>query len=134
MNIEFARTLLDILVENSLCILRAGFGVNWVESVFFDILDLLRTQPTLKAYFLERVKATLSLPDPGRLDAGMLPRELIELASHELRWEELRQIAKDRICGVFEGDSTMAVSDVAHSMLEAFEADWQGRELYKRYS
>lgn len=134
MNIEFARTLLDILVENALRVLRAGFGVNWAESVFFDILDLLRAQPALKAYFLEQVKATLSLPDPGRLDAGMLPRELIELASHELRWEELRQIANDRIRDVFGGDSTAAVSDVAHAMLEAFEPDWPDREFYKRYS
>lgn len=134
MNFECAQTLLNILVENSLRILRAGFGLNWVESVFFDILDLLRAQPALKADFLERVKATLVLPDPSRLDAGMLPRELIELAAHELQWEELRQLANERIRGVFGGDSALAVSDVAQAMLGAFKADWPDREFYKRYS
>lgn len=134
MNIEFARMLFDILVENALRIQRAGFGVNWVESVFFDILDLLRTHPALKGYFLEQVQTTLSLPDPGRLDAGMLPRELVELASHELRWEELRQIANDRIQSIFGGDSTAAVSDVAQAILDAFETNWSGREFYKHYS
>lgn len=134
MNLEFARTLLDILVENSLRILRGGFGVNWVESVFFDILDLLRAQPALKAYFLDRVKATLALPDPGSLDAGGLPRELIELAVHELQWEELRQLANERIRKAFGGDSALAIGDIAQGMLDAFKTDWPDREFYKRYS
>lgn len=61
----------------------------------------------------------------------MLPRELIELASRELRWEALRQIANERMRDVFGGDSTTAVSDVAHAMLDAFETDWPDREFYK---
>lgn len=134
MNPEYARVLFELLVENSLRILRAGFGVNWVESAFFDIIDLLRAQPALKAHFLQRAKATLTSPDPGLLSTGMLPRELLELAAHELRWMELRELANDRIRKVFRGDTALAVSDVSHAMLEAFRPDWPDREFYRRYS
>ncbi len=134
MNVEFARALLDILLENALRILRAGFGVNQVESVFFEILDLLRTHLDLKTYFLEKVAVTLALPDSGGLEVGLIPRELIELAAHELQWEELRQLAYKRVHDVFRGDSELAVSDVSQAILEAFNADWPDREFYKRYS
>jgi hypothetical protein len=134
MNSEWARKLLDLLVENSLRILRAGFGVNSVESVFFDIIGLLRSHPTLKPYYLERVRATLMLPDPGLLDAGMLPRELIELSAHELQWDELRHLANERIQRVFGNDSALAVGDIAQTVLGAFRSDWPDREFYRHYS
>ena len=43
-----ARKLLDIQIENALRILSAGFGVNHAEATFFDTIQLLREEITLK--------------------------------------------------------------------------------------
>lgn len=128
-----ANTLLDTLIENSLQILRAGFGMNWVESTFFDIILLLRQENALKAPFLEKVRATFAKRDPGSLDVGTVPRELIELVAHELRWRELQELANKRIEQFFGGDTRLAVGDVAHSISKAYDDNWRDREFYQRY-
>lgn len=128
-----ARELLDILLENSRRILRAGFGLRSVESTFFDVIGLLRDQPELGAHFIVLVRNTLLLPDPGLLDDRMVPRELIELASHELRWSELAELANQRVRDRFGGDLGAARGDVACSMLEAFRDDWPDRIFYRHY-
>lgn len=133
MDISFATKLLDVLVENALRILAAGFGVNWAESSFFDVVRLLKQQEDLKGHFLERVRATFAMRAPGRLDPGTVPIELIEVVAHELRWPELQKLAHERIEKFFSGDTMLAVGDIAHRLPEAYEDDWQDREFYVRY-
>jgi len=128
-----SRRLLDILIENSARILRAGFGVNRAESTFFDVVDLLKENSSLKSYFLELVDYTFAKKDSGALDAGMVPRELIELVAHEVRWKEFLDLAESRIRKVFHGDGSLAVGDVAHGVIDAYKNDWRDREFYKRY-
>jgi len=134
MDAECAKNLLDILIENSLRILRAGFGVNWAEATFFNIIDLVRSTPTLKEYFLERVRISLSFRDPGRLEPDGLPRELIELATHELRWIEFQNLANKRIQEFFGGDTSLAMGDIVQAVAEAYDENWRDREFYSRYT
>ncbi len=134
MDTNNAKELLDILIENSLRILRAGFGVNAAESAFFDSIDLIRANPFLKAYFLEKVRLTFASSDPGRLDVGTVPRELIELAAHELQWYEFRHYADERIQKVFGGRLASAAGDIAAGVIDAYAQNWSDREFYKRYS
>jgi hypothetical protein len=133
MDASFSRKLLDLLIENALRILAAGFGVNWAESSFFDIIRLIRQEEILKEHFLERVRATFAMPAPGCLDLGTVPTELIELVAHEFRWPELQQIAQHRINTVFGGDAMLAIGDVAHRLPDAYQDDWQDREFYEHY-
>ena len=58
MDSAFAKKLLDVLIDNALRILGAGFGVNWAESTFFDIVRLLQRESNLRGYFLERASAS----------------------------------------------------------------------------
>jgi hypothetical protein len=125
--------LIDILVENALRIMRAGFGVNRAESTFFEIIDLLREDTTLKAHFLDKVRITMAMRDPGRLEPGMVPKELIELAAHELRWREFQQLAQQRIADIFGGDEALAIGDLAQHIPEALKDYWADREYYDRY-
>jgi hypothetical protein len=127
------RALLDILIENAVRILHAGFGVDRAESTFFDIVRLLREESTLKTFFLKRVRATLLVAEPGGVDPGLIPIELIELVAHELRWKELKELAAERIDNRFGGNATSAIGDVAHHISEAFADDWPDREFYEHY-
>jgi hypothetical protein len=133
MDASFASRLLDILIENALRIMAAGFGVNWAESSFFDVVRLLRQEKMLKGYFLEKVRATFAMPAPGRLDPGMVPIELIELVAHEFRWPELQELAQQRIRMFFGGDAALAIGDIARRLSEAYQDNWQDREFYEQY-
>jgi hypothetical protein len=134
MDINLAIRLLDVLVENALRILSAGFGVNRAESSFFDVVRLLRAEPRLKEHFLQKVAATFALRAPGQLASGTVPIELIELVAHELRWPELLELAKVRVDKFFGGDTALAVGDIADRLSYAYGDNWQDREFYERYS
>jgi hypothetical protein len=133
MDASVARKLLDLLIDNALRILTVGFGVNWAESSFFDVVRLLRQEDALKEYFLGRVRATLSMRAPECLDPGTVPVELIELVAHELRWPELLEIAEQRVGKFFHGDRMLAIGDIARRLPEAYEDNWQDREFYEHY-
>lgn len=133
MDPEAARILLNILIENAARILRAYFGVDRAEGAFFEVIDLLREERVLKGYFLERVDQTLAQRDKSGLGEGSVPRELIELAAHELRWPEFKELAEKRLHRFFHGDRSLAASDTADSISAAFDDSWEDREFYKRY-
>jgi hypothetical protein len=133
MDASFATRLLDILIENSARILRAGFGVNHAEETFFEVIRLLQNERAVLPHLLDKIRDTLETRDPGLLEPGMVPQELIELIAHEFRWKELEVLAQKRIGRYFGGDASLAVGDVAHGISEALLDDWQDRELYSHY-
>ncbi len=133
MDIRYAKQLLIILVENVTRLLNAGFGVNHAESSLFQVVGLLQEEPDLKEVFLERVQFTLNAKDPRSCDEGMVPVELIELVTHELKWPELKSIADARIRDKFDSDSLRAVGDVSIKIYDAFNDDWEDREFYAYY-
>jgi hypothetical protein len=133
MDAEYSRALLDILIENASRILLARFGLDRAEATFFDIIDLLREDPSLKEDFLARVRTTLERRHPWGSDEGSVPRELIELAAHELRWPEFKELAEARLRDIFKGDSSLASSDMVRSIPAAYDDDWEDREFYRRY-
>jgi hypothetical protein len=133
MDPDASKELLKILVDNASRILRAHFGVDRAEATFFDIIELLREEPELRNYFLDMVEKTLERRDPSGFGEGDVPRELTELAAHELRWPEFKTLADARLQRVFGGDAVLAISDVSRSIGEAYRDDWEDREFYRRY-
>jgi hypothetical protein len=55
------------LADNSNRLLQAGFGLNHVESTFFEIVDLLKDNPFLKEKFLAKTEASMAEFDPATL-------------------------------------------------------------------
>ena len=133
MNYSDAIRIFDAQVENSIRILQLGFGINDVEVIFFDIIRLLRQENCLKEYLLKKIENTLNMPDPGCLEIGMVPKELIELIAHEFRWDELQLMANKRIKCSFYGDISFAAGDIACGIIEANNDNWQYREFYNHY-
>ncbi|MFW5444326.1 MAG: hypothetical protein ACKE51_08485 [Methylococcaceae bacterium] len=125
--------LLGILVENSARILRAGFGVNYAESTFFSIIDLLRNDSNLKSNFLSRVETALNQPDPGLLNEGIIPQELIELVAHEMRWNEIKVLAEKRVQTFFHGNWSFAISDISQKIIDARSDSWPDQDFYICY-
>ena len=111
-----------------------GFGVDRAESSFFDVVDLLREEESLKAHFLERVRTMLEKRDAGSLEPGSVPKELIQLVAHELRWREIESLSRRRVDLFFHGDPLLAVGDIACGISAAFDDDWEDREFYRRYA
>jgi hypothetical protein len=114
--------------------LEEGYGIETVEVALFQIVDMLRENPNLKPQFLEMVEQTFSKRWPYALGENGVPAELIELATHELRWPEFAVLANTRIQEIFGGDKILAISDVAHKVIEAYADDWDDREFFKRYA
>jgi hypothetical protein len=132
MKLERSEKLLHILIENSMRLLRSGYGMNNVESTFFEIIDLLRSNPDLKNSFLKMAEVTMSSNEPGLLDPGMAPRELIELVAHVLQWDEIRSLSEERIRTIFNGDRDSARGDISINVINAFDKSWEDREFYVR--
>lgn len=125
--------LLGILIDNARRILDGGFGVDRAEHAFFQVIDFVDEEPVLRPGFLDLVQRTLRDRSPSGLDEGQVPRELIELAAHELRWPEFRILAEERRERFFGGSRSFAASDPAESILKALEDDWEDRDFYTRY-
>lgn len=133
MDIKFGIRLLDVLVENCSRILTQGFGVNWAESAFFDVVRLLRQNDELKDYFLLKVQATFALRTPEILTPNTVPIELIELVAHELRWPQILELAHSRIDTFFNGNESLAANDIEHRLTRAYEDNWPNKIFYERY-
>lgn len=133
MDTKFGIRLLDVLVENCSRILAQGFGVNWAESAFFDVVRLLRQNEALKEYFLLKVEATFELRVPNQPSSGAIPFELIELIAHELRWPQILELAQGRVDKFFNDNHALAPNDIALRLSKAYEDNWSGREVYEHY-
>jgi hypothetical protein len=123
---DYAVKLLDIYVGNAWQIFNAGFGCDRAEAAMFAVIDLLREFEELRPDFLQRVSLTSGKVDCWGTEPGAVPRELIELAIHELRWPEFLQLIEHRRLSFKHDRSHIA-------LLEAFEANWPDREYYQRY-
>jgi hypothetical protein len=137
-DIKFGIRLLDVLVENCSRILSQGFGVNWAESAFFDVIRLLRQNDELKDYFLLKVQATFALRTPEILTPEILtpntvPIELIELVAYEFRWPQILELAYVRIDSFFNGNESLAANDIEHRLTRAYEDNWPNKIFYERY-
>jgi hypothetical protein len=130
MDEDRAKELLDILLENTSRLLNADFGLNYVAATFFDVVNLLRDEPFLKGCFLERVRATFVKRDAWYSDAMSVPIELVELVTHEFRWNEILDMANERVNAYFGGDKSLAFGDISQRVFAAYEADWEDRDLY----
>lgn len=128
-----AQTLIAIYIDNARRILRAQFGVDRAERSFFDVIELLREEPNLAPFFIQAVRDSFINRNPRSLDEEVVPRELIEIAVHELRWPEFAEIARERIQLQYRGDERLAASDPAMAVLAAYDPAWEDREFYRRY-
>ena len=125
--------LLSLLIDNCKRLLAAKYGVNAAEPELFRVIDFVRHDGELRNEFLRRSSLTFSQEDGWGLEPAALPREMIELASHELRWPEFLQQADDRIERQFSGNASLAAGDIASAVRTAFRDDWEDREFYDRY-
>lgn len=108
-------------------------GIETVEEALFDIIDMLRENPDFKAEFLEMIARSFTHRSPSGLFDGGVPRELVELATHELKWPEFAVLADRRIQNIFHGDDSLATSDVSQGVKAAYADDWEDRDLFQRY-
>lgn len=114
--------------------LSSGHGIETTEGALFEIVDMLRRNTALKAEFLGMVERSFENRSPSGLFEDGVPRELIELATHELKWPEFSILADRRIRDVFGGDESLAISDVSLGVKQAYADDWEDREFFQRYT
>lgn len=130
---ELAMDTFDRLVSESMEMLKRGFGINYVESSFFEIVGLIDSSTAVRHEFLLRSKSLLGASDPGRIVEKSVPTELLELVAHELKMKELYAMAENRLNQKFSGDRKRASGDISLRLLAAFDSDWEDREFYRSY-
>lgn len=114
--------------------LNEGYGIETTEDALFEIVEMLRGNESSKAQFLAMVERSFMNRSPSGLSENGVPRELVELATHELKWPEFSILADKRIQDFFGGDEGLAISDVAHGVKQAYADDWEDREFFQRYA
>lgn len=114
--------------------LNEGFGLETTEGILFEIIDMLRNDQAQRAQFLSMVEASFMNRDPSGLFRDGVPRELVELAAHELKWPEFATLADKRVLLVFDGDEHLAIGDVSQGVKRAYADDWEDREFFQRYA
>lgn len=114
--------------------LGEGYGIETTEDALFEIIDMIRSDPVQKARFLSMVEQSFANRDPSGLFENGVPRELVELATHELKWPEFAIIADKRIRDLFAGNEGLAISDVSNGVKQAYADDWEDREFFQKYA
>jgi hypothetical protein len=71
MDIEYARQLLAIYIENARRVLRAHFGVDRAERSFFNLIELLREETKLGPIFVQAVRDGFIEHDPRSYQDGV---------------------------------------------------------------
>jgi hypothetical protein len=133
MDLDCARKQLRLLTTNAVSIVRAGFGLNEAEPVFFAIVDLVRDHPGLRPDVVADVALVFGKREPGLVGDGLFPPDLVELLAHEFAWPEFAALCDKRIAELLYADPSFAGGDLAGSVREALEPDWQDRDFYRRY-
>lgn len=127
-------TALAVAISDLSNALNEGYGIETTEDALFEIVEMLRENESLKAQFLAMVERSFMSRSPSGLSENGVPRELIELATHELKWPEFAILADKRIQDLFGGDEGLAISDVSHGVKQAYADDWEDREFFQRYA
>lgn len=127
-------TTLTVAISNLSNTLNEGYGIETTEDALFEIVEMLREDEALKIPFLAMVERSFMNRSPSGLAENGVPRELVELATHELKWPEFGILADKRIQDLFGGDEGLAISDVSHGVKQAYADDWEDREFFQRYA
>lgn len=127
-------TALAVAISDLSNTLSEGYGIETTEDALFEIVEMLRGNESLKAQFLAMVERSFMNRSPSGLSENGVPRELVELATHELKWPEFAILADKRIQDLFGGDESSAISDVSHGVKQAYADDWEDREFFQRYA
>jgi hypothetical protein len=88
MDIEYARQLLAIYIENARRVLRAHFGVDRAERSFFNLIELLREETKLGPIFVQAVRDSFIEHDPRRRCATRTGRNCHPRASLAGVWRD----------------------------------------------
>lgn len=127
-------TELEAAISDLKNTLNDGFGIETIEDALFKVIDMLRNDQDCKARFLDMVEQSFMNRDPSGLFENGVPRELVELATHELRWTEFENLADKRVRLLFGGDERLAISDVSQGVKRAYADDWEDREFFQKYA
>ena len=96
-------------------------GVDQIEHLLIDLVAFL------KSGRVERVAASEALI--GLIEPWPGAPEVLEFAMRELRWLEVRDALEAHV----GSDSDFRTRDMAASVLQVYEDDWPGGEIYRTY-
>lgn len=101
---------------------RESVGVDDYESTLFQLLVLLQSDDLARGVAVQQLARLTEEWPWGAVEA-------LEFTMHRLRWPEIREaLLKHRQYG-----TDFRTRDLAAQVLEAFEDDWPGGEIYRTY-
>lgn len=113
-------TLRD-LGEQAVVELESKYSVSEVESIFINILSLLKDNLDIRKQLSD---CMLSM-----LDKGTIPFEAIQFCMRELKWKEVKQGVVNRL----EASDDLRVHSVMNKLLEVYGDEWEDEDLYQYF-
>lgn len=96
-------------------------GVNQIEHLLVDLVAFLKSGRVERAAAADALIALIE-PWPGA-------PEVLEFTMRELQWPEVKAALETHVAS----ESDFRTRDLAASVLQVFEDDWPGGEIYRTY-
>ena len=96
-------------------------GVNQIEHLLVDLLAFLESGQ------VERAAAAAALI--GLIEPWPGAPEVLEFTMRDLQWPEVRDALEAHLAS----DSDFRTRDMAANVLQVYEDDWPGGEIYRTY-
>ena len=117
------------VLDGILRVAEKSYDVRAIEPRLKDLVSLLGISPGRHEEFLSVLLSLLD-PAPKELQLGQPGIvEILEYSMHRLRWPEVREA----IQGIASTSVDWRVRRAAERVLEAYEDEWPGGEIYEAY-
>ena len=96
-------------------------GVNLIEHLLVDLVAFLKSGRVARAAASDALIGLIE-PWPGA-------PEVLEFTMRELRWPEVKSALEAHVAS----ESDFRTRDLASNVLQVYEDDWPGGEIYRTY-
>lgn len=140
MNLELPPNQLEALLDEAFQILFVKqMGLNHAEPVFIRILDLLRTDPDAKTWFMEQMTNEVTLDCPivpaGTMDRpkNFIDDDLICYIAHATKWDGFTKAVSIKKSTETYANKLLGNRDIADLVEDALSDNWEDRDFYQSF-
>ena len=130
--------LIHLLDEAFTMLYREELGLNRAESIFVEILEIVRSDDQARSWFVQKTVEEISsggqvLVRPEKRPSGFIDSDLICFITHATRWPEFSVAAENRKLSDDYIKKLPGNKDIADLIIESFSDDWGDKDFYQKF-